>query len=107
MEVVEFLIDEIARTNGRLDLRHMVKGWADRRQHKEGCTQTSWQNLIRSNLLQPIVLTNPISRATRVKTEVELVRSLMLTCGDKKKAMAESGLSKSVFYERLKAVPAS
>lgn len=50
LEVVEFVIEESHRSEYRLDLRYMFRGWQDRRMWQDGRTECDWRDLIRSGM---------------------------------------------------------
>ncbi len=98
-EVVEFVIDECRSNEFRMDLRHMKKGFQDRRQDKHGRSSRSWKELVRTSMKQP---PRPaLSKQQQIACEVDQVEHLMQRYpGDTPRQIQESGLSKSTFYER-------
>jgi hypothetical protein len=51
LEVVAFVIEESYRSEYRLDLRHMVRGWQDRRLWRDGhAAECEWRDLVRSGM---------------------------------------------------------
>jgi hypothetical protein len=102
-EVVEFVIAECRTNEFRLNLRFMRKGLEDFRQHKDGFARRPWQELSRSNMQQLLHTGSEaaVTKQEQIKQEVELVRTLEQKFpGETKRQMAESGLRKTVFYER-------
>ena len=56
LEVAEFLIEESRQRNLRLDMRHLVdKAFPDFLQHRCGCAETHWKDLVRSTLEEQLV----------------------------------------------------
>jgi hypothetical protein len=108
--VVEFLID-VCRANGfRLDLRSMVKGFQDYRQHKHGHASRDWKELIRSSMMQILrpAPTVVLSKQEQIERQREQVKQAMRKYpNDTKKQMAETGLKKSVFYARRREIIAA
>ncbi len=74
LEVVGFVIEESYRSEYRLDLRYMIRGWQDRRMWRHGHAESDWRDLIRSGMRRITVeeMEEPVGRAekTRVKQEI-------------------------------------
>jgi hypothetical protein len=80
IDVVEFIIEECRRSDYRLDLRFMTKGWEDRRLEKHGESRCSWQDLVKSSLKRVYAseMTSPAggSRADKVTWKAKVAADL-------------------------------
>lgn len=108
LEVVEFVIAETRQFDLRLDLRHVQKAWQDYRQHRDGQSQTSWKDLIRTSLqkvaVEPVI---PMSKREDIALQRQKVREAMRKFPDDTNAQIEAtGLKQSTFYNRRKEVQA-
>jgi hypothetical protein len=104
-EVAEFVIQESQRNDYRLDLRSLDKGLQDRRQHKAGRTRCSWQDLVRSTMRQVCfgLVPRPLTKQEELAEQRECVRqAIRRHPSDRHRQLAESGLSRSTFYKRLR-----
>lgn len=103
LEVAEFVIDETREHDRRLDLRHLTKAWQDFRQHRDGFTGCSWQELVRTSLQKTVCVEQEyLSKAERIELDRQRVQeALSMFPNDRLKQMEHSGLGKSTFYKRL------
>lgn len=102
LEVAEFVIEETREHDRRLDLRHLTKAWQDYRQHKDGFTGCSWQELVRTSLQKTVfVKDETLSKRERIELDRDRVREAMrLFPNDTQKQIDHTGLLKSTFYKR-------
>lgn len=109
LAVAEFVVEETRQYDLRLDLRHLTKGWQDYRQQKHGCSQTPWQDLVRTSLLKlPEESVLPMSKAEDIEQQRLLVTELMEKYpNDRQKQITEWPHSKSLFYQRKREVEAA
>ena len=76
MEVVEVVIAASKNSSRQLDLRAMTHGFDDRLQWKHGLTIMTWQDLIKSNVQQPLdasELERPLSKQESIKLSPSLM----------------------------------
>ena len=108
-EVAEFVIRETREFDQCLDLRHLVKGWQDYRQHKHGRALTPWQDLVRTSLQKHAVENFlPLSKQEEKERDRQLVRELMEKYPDDSPSqLAEWPHCKSSFYDRRREVLSS
>jgi hypothetical protein len=66
-EVCEYLIDQIHSLSRNLDMRLLVNSFRDYLQFLDGETQTHWNDLVKSDLKQQVVV--PESRSERLARE--------------------------------------
>lgn len=78
LEVVGFVIEESYRSEYRLDLRYMIRGWQDRRMWNHGHAECGWRDLIRSGMRRISVeeMGEPVSRAEKTKWKRETAARL-------------------------------
>jgi hypothetical protein len=106
IEVSEFVIAETRSNDQRLDLRRLNKAFQDFRQDKDGHSQTSWKDLVRTSLkklaIEPITVR---SKKDDILAQREKVRQVMkATPNDTPAQIKASGLKQSTFYARKKEV---
>lgn len=102
-EVVDFLIEETRRYDGRLDFRHFEKALRDRLQYQSGRASTHWTVLVRSSLRQMVCEPAwPNRKSEEMEQQRVRVRDAIAKHPEDRQAQVrESGLSRSTFYVRL------
>ena len=110
LEVAEFLIIESHRLKVRLDMRNLVdKAFPDYLQHRTGCSEAHWKDLIQTTLEEQLVdlkhTSELNSRDATKRWEQMLVRSIVREHQDRQPRVAKwtelTGKSERAFYRRL------
>ncbi len=101
-EVVDFVIQETRSLDQRLDLRHLSKGYEDRRQWEHGNAATDWRDLVRTSMKKTLCeQSEPISKAEEIEQQRQKVKEAIRRFpNDSRKQMDFCGLGRSTFYAR-------
>jgi hypothetical protein len=103
LEVVEYIIGEIASATRNLDLRLLHTAFRDRLMWDRGKAETHWKILVKSSLEERVVSVPKQSRAARLARERDIARSIkMLPAAERLRRWRDmTGKGQSALYERL------
>jgi hypothetical protein len=108
LEVVEFIIAEAARTNGRLNVRLMVNGYQDRIQYEDLDTGCDWRDLVASRIRERPTVTRDIEpigiRSQKKARQLAIAREVANLVPEERLRVwqQETGdLSQATLYRRL------
>lgn len=107
LEVVQFIVDEVARMNRSLDLRLFVNCLEDRLQSEDGEAGLSWRDLVASRILERASIIDPIqtvmTRSKRIAFELDVAREIVGVEPEERLRVWQerTGGSRSTMYRRL------